>query len=100
MVAHAHLHEVRWLAPQPMWGQSPDAANGAPARPAILRFASDAFMEELIAAMETRPEQLPAWLARPETWRAPMPVRTTSRAKLVIEPVFLKSCAIRAVASA
>lgn len=73
MVAHAHLHEVRWLAPQPMWGQSPAAANGAPARPAILRFASDAFMEELIAAMETRPEQLPAWLARPETWRAPMP---------------------------
>lgn len=78
MVAHAHLHEVRWLAPQPMWGQSPDAANGAPARPAILRFASDAFMEELIATVETRPEQLPAWLARPETWRAPMAAPDTS----------------------
>ena len=36
MVAHAHLHEVRWLAPQPMWGQSPDAANGAPARGGVV----------------------------------------------------------------
>ena len=37
MVAHAHLHEVRWLAPQPMWGQSPDAANGVDNELLLLR---------------------------------------------------------------
>ena len=78
MVGLAHHHEIRWLAPQPLWGPPPEALNGATGRPAILRFATDAFMEELLALTATRPEQLAAWLARPETWREPMPAPDTA----------------------
>lgn len=69
-----HAHDVAWLAPQPMWraGAVP-AANGAAGRPAILRFETDGFMDDLAAAMADRPETLPGWLARHETWREPPP---------------------------
>lgn len=74
MVAERHRHDIRWMSPQPMWraGAAPDQ-NGAPVRPSLLRFSTDAFMDELNAAAENRPETLPAWLARPETWLEPMP---------------------------
>ena len=74
MVAERHRHDIRWMSPQPMWqaGAAPER-NGAPMRPSLLRFATDEFMDELIAAAGTRPQSLPAWLAQPETWLDPMP---------------------------
>ena len=69
---HRHDH-LRWMAPHPLWLADTAGLNGTPGRPAILRFATDAFMDEMIALTATRPEALPAWLAVPETWRAPAP---------------------------
>jgi hypothetical protein len=42
-------------------------------RPAILRFATDTFMEEFTALMESEPWRLSEFVARPETWRGPTP---------------------------
>src|SRR5918998_3162013 len=65
---------VQWTSPAPLW---PEAARaGAPAarreqlrRPALLRFASDTFMEDLIALLENDPARLTDTVARYETWR-------------------------------
>lgn len=40
-------------------------------RPAVLRFATDSFMDDFMALMESQPSRLGEYLARPETWRAP-----------------------------
>jgi len=42
-------------------------------QPAILRFASDTFMDEFLAVLENDPAQLTGLVARPETWRGPTP---------------------------
>lgn len=71
-------HVVRWVAPAPLWGRF-DAEPGSrealraedQARPAILRFASDDFMDRLIAMLESDPRQIGTLIARPETWRGP-----------------------------
>jgi hypothetical protein len=69
-------HELGWLAPGPMWGAFGDLADPERrrrfARPAILRFASDAFMEELTGALALYPEKLAQWQARWESWEQPM----------------------------
>lgn len=71
-------HNVHWLAPFPIWSHAQsldeDAINGGFNRPTILRFASDTFMEELLALLQHHPEQLKGWIALPETWREPMPI--------------------------
>lgn len=65
---------VQWTSPAPLWPEA--AAAGATAarrdqlrRPALLRFASDTFMEDLIALLERDPARLPDAVARYETWR-------------------------------
>ena len=65
---------VRWTSPAPLWRAA--AAAGATAerreqlrRPALLRFASDTFMEDLIALLENDPARLADKVARYETWR-------------------------------
>ncbi len=73
MVAQDRHEYLRWMAPHPMWLNTSPGLNGEARRPAILRFASEDFMEELAALTATRPEALPAWLAVPETWREPAP---------------------------
>lgn len=73
MVAHHRQDALRWMAPHSMWLNGVSGLNGAAGRPAILRFQGDDFMDEMTALVETRPEALPAWLAVPETWRAPAP---------------------------
>ena len=75
MVGVAKAHDVRWLAPAPMWspelfGGSP--INGALTQPTILRFSNDLFMDELLALLGGEPGRLPEWIAIPETWREPM----------------------------
>lgn len=73
MVVALQDHDLRWMAPHPMWLSGATGLNGLPTRPAILRFAGEGFMNELQTLTATRPEALPAWLAVPETWREPSP---------------------------
>src|SRR5204862_76900 len=74
--ALARRDSLTWLSPSPTWGDVVDLA--APdqrkdfARPAILRFAHDRFMEELTGALAYQPEKLGEWRAQPETWEKPM----------------------------
>jgi hypothetical protein len=68
-------HPVRWQSPHPLWGRfggDPAEAAAAPdqARPAILRFATDEFMEQLLGTLERNPAGLDTLIARPESWRA------------------------------
>ena len=70
-------HPIQWQAPRPLWARFglPSAAGATVAdqdRPAILRFASDDFMDQMLGTLERDPSQIDALVARPETWRAPM----------------------------
>ena len=70
-------HPIQWQAPRPLWARfGIPSAGGAIAadqeRPAILRFASDDFMEQMLGTLARDPSQIDALVARPETWRAPM----------------------------
>ena len=76
-------HPVRWQAPQPLWARFATTPDGTPpngaeaaraddqARPAILRFATDEFMEQLLAMLSSDPRKIGDVIARPETWRTP-----------------------------
>jgi hypothetical protein len=70
------MHPIFWQSPAPLWarfGATPAEAARAPdqARPALLRFASDDFMDRIIALLDADPARLGEVLARPETWRTP-----------------------------
>jgi hypothetical protein len=69
---------VQWTAPAPMWRNAAAQALGASRRaalqrPAILRFASDSFMQDLLTMLENDPARLNDLVAQPETWRGPVP---------------------------
>ncbi len=68
--------QVQWAAPSPLWPIAAGASDIALRRnvlrkPAILRFATDTFMEDFIKLLETDPARLPEFVATPETWRGP-----------------------------
>src|SRR5919107_5321374 len=68
--------QYQWTAPSPLWAEAADPDAGpdvraAMKRPALLRFATDTFMEEFLATLEADPTRLGGYLARPETWRSP-----------------------------
>lgn len=64
---NALAHKVTWQAPRPLWrGTTPFQA-----RPQILRFASDDFMEQLLATLAEEPARISDRIARYETWRDP-----------------------------
>ena len=68
--------QYQWTAPSPLWAEAAAADAGpdvraAMKRPALLRFATDTFMEEFLAVLESDPTRLGGYLARPETWRSP-----------------------------
>jgi hypothetical protein len=70
-------HPIQWQSPQPLWarfGATAAQAAGADdqARPAILRFASDDFMDQILGTLARDPAQLDRLLARSETWRKPI----------------------------
>jgi hypothetical protein len=78
MVNAINKHSALWTSPAPLWGRfsaEPDSAAAFlaedQAAPAILRFASDDFMDQLFAMLEADPRQLGELIARPETWRGP-----------------------------
>jgi len=72
-----NAHPLQWQSPQPLWARFGASAAGAAsaddqARPAILRFASDEFMEQILGTLARDPAGIDRLLARPETWRKPM----------------------------
>lgn len=64
---NALAHKVTWQAPRPLWRGTDKFA----ARPQLLRFASDDFMEQLLATLAEEPARLSDRVAKPETWRDP-----------------------------
>lgn len=81
-------HPLQWQAPEPLWARfaaSSELAVTAPDqfRPAILRFASDDFMEQMLATLSRDPAHLGHLLARPETWRTPPGADATAKKDMV-----------------
>lgn len=73
------MHEAIWTPPRPFWPGSPVAVAhpaAIPRAPAILRFATDNFMEDFLNTLATDPARLSQYKLRAETWRgfAPSPV--------------------------
>jgi hypothetical protein len=66
---------VEWTSPAALWDHVGATAGEANRRlfrtPAILRFASDTFMQELIDLVNVDPHRMSELLAVPETWSAP-----------------------------
>ena len=67
--------QYQWTAPSPLWAEaaaSRDASvRAAMQSPALLRFATDTFMDDFLAMLETDSSRLGGYLAQPETWRSP-----------------------------
>lgn len=91
MVALIPHHDIGWLSPSPTWRQTGDLSEHSArrrfVRPAILRFAHDAFMDELLALLAYRPERLGEWVARAETWQRPMQSPPSAAQLQLAEPV-------------
>lgn len=62
---------VTWNTPHPLWREIPrQELSERRGMPVILRFATDTFMDDLIAMLESgEPERLAGIVAQPETWR-------------------------------
>ncbi len=81
-------HPLQWQAPEPLWARfaasTEMAVNAADQfRPAILRFASDDFMEQMLATLSHDPAHLGHLLARAETWRTPPTADATAKKDMV-----------------
>lgn len=68
--------QLQWTAPEPFWPVAAgtpnvDARRSILKQPAILRFATDTFMDDFLKQLEHDPAQLPNFAAQPETWRGP-----------------------------
>lgn len=85
-------HEVKWTAPSQLWFETAistdETVRRAITRPAILRFASDSFMEDFARMLEADPAQIGSLLAKPETWRGPA---AQPAANALLEPAAPKS---------
>ncbi|HEY0461046.1 MAG TPA: hypothetical protein VGC97_18060 [Pyrinomonadaceae bacterium] len=71
---------VQWTAPSPLWAAAISKSTAGQrraelSRPAILRFATDTFMDDFLKMTENDPKRLNQYIALPETWRgiSPMP---------------------------
>lgn len=82
-------HVIKWYSAAPFWPD--DELSGIQAgfdRPAILRFATDDFMDEFLAALALDPARLRGLAVQQETWRTPLgaaPAASTSE-RLQIQP--------------
>jgi hypothetical protein len=78
-------HAITWTQPSPFWTETATQFAGVTrpefGRPAILRFTTDSFMDELLNVLETDPRRLGEYRVRPETWRgfAPPPTPLTPK---------------------
>jgi hypothetical protein len=68
--------QVQWTTAPPLWEEyaADPAKHTAFRQPAILRFASDDFMDEFMAVANYAPQRLGEWRVEPETWRDPAPI--------------------------
>src|SRR5260221_4482274 len=66
--------KIQWTTAAPLWESVTDLSNEARKffrRPAILRFASDDFMTQFGAVLNSHPAQMRDFRALPEAWRGP-----------------------------
>jgi hypothetical protein len=64
--------QVQWLTPSPLWGQLSTAQDlTAYRRPAILRFATDTFMNDFQTMLKQSPKSLGDYVAQGENWQNP-----------------------------
>src|ERR1044072_5276401 len=66
--------QVQWTSPSPLWNvaarvEEPTLRRTTLQRPALLRFASDDFMDDFTEMLASDPARLKDLVARPETWR-------------------------------
>jgi hypothetical protein len=72
-------HVVQWATASPLWPDvlradpGSDEARGRMRRPALLRFASDSFMDDLAGLLADEPARLTDFEAKPESFRPPPP---------------------------
>ena len=70
-------HQVQWTAPSPLWtalsGASDPAVRRRLRQPALLRFATDEYMQEYVTMLDTDFFRMSQYIAQPETWRGPSP---------------------------
>ena len=75
---------IQWTSPSPLWPQAISNADLLARRkslrsPAILRFATDEFMDQFLGLLGNDPARLNELIAKPETWRGaysePEPVK-------------------------
>jgi hypothetical protein len=65
-------HLITWTAPEPLWNEATDRSflDRAPmTAPAILRFATDDFMEQFMSTLASDPHRLGEYRVVRETWR-------------------------------
>ena len=66
-------HEIEWLTPAPLWDLAlEDAGRTRFRQPALLRFASEGFIDDLTGVLESEPGGIQGRVARPETWEQPV----------------------------
>jgi hypothetical protein len=91
-------HPIIWTAPEPLWKEAANTADPerAPmAAPAILRFATDDFMQEFLAVLATDPHRLGEYRVVPETWRGMLTTQTTFSPKKLFALPFQRFAAAR-----
>ena len=63
---------VQWMSPQPLWSDLTAApVKTAYRRPALLRFATDTFMEDVQNVLDKTPANVRDYVAEVEDWRTP-----------------------------
>lgn len=74
-------HQAQWVTASPLWAAR--AENPALLqRPVLLRFASDSFMEDLSALLQTEANRLAELVATPQTYRELLPGEKLSDVQL------------------
>jgi hypothetical protein len=69
VITTAVKHETQWVTAAPLWGTA--AADPVlMQRPALLRFDSDSFMQDLAQLLQSQPTRLPELIAKPESFQA------------------------------
>src|SRR6188768_126998 len=92
-------HPVQWSAPSPVWpaltSTSSPVLRESFGTPAILRFASDSFMDDFASMLAMDPTRIGELVAKPETWRGPL----SAVAPTPAAPVFARALQRRRIAA-
>jgi hypothetical protein len=105
MVSTLREGHIEWTMPAPLWPQIGDASladNRLLFRtPALLRFATDTFMQELLDLLATDPHRLGDYLAAPETWSSPFgePIAPVAKSGLALKLQQARNIAVKRLAA-